>query len=229
MMDDRTNWNITVLPASAISSQAWWQDLHSMIIASFQRKDIQAFPPTWTRLNADPAAGGAGLAAELSANGQLAVIFDEDGKPVACGGVLPFRGQDWIEDVQSTDSAAQNTATAKEEDNATRKWSISFLYPQAREAGQDWELCCVCVNPSHRGRGLSHLLLQTIEDIIKAKGGRRLIANYSLEETGDYWPRMRFNIPLGDVTVLNKGFTHTPGLEGLREDIHFKMMAKVLE
>ena len=208
--------------SASLSTQTWWSDLHEMIISAFQRKDIQAFPPTWTRLNSDPALGAKGLAEELGPHGQLVVVF-ADSKPVACSGILPFRGEDWINEIRSADSEAQA---------ANGEVTKSSLHPQAQDATKavmDWEICCFCVHPSYRKRGLGRLLLDSLSDLSKLKGGERLIANYSIEETGDFWPSIGFTQQIGTGSVLEKGFTHTPGMEGLREDIHFKMSAKTLQ
>lgn len=211
-----------VVPGRSVPTQWWWPALHSTIIAAFQRKDIQAFPPTWTRLNPDAATGAEGLADELGPHGQLVVIF-EDKNPIACSGVLPFRGEDWTKDVRSADSEAE-----------VANGEITKSIPHAADdesdvVTKDWEICCFCVHPNHRGQGLARQLLDTVLSTIMRTGAKRLIANYSLEETGAFWPRMGFTQPIGTGSVLKKGFTHTAGMEGLRDDIHFKMTAKNVE
>ncbi|KAK5121186.1 hypothetical protein LTR85_005670 [Meristemomyces frigidus] len=213
---------IVVVRSASISTQPWWPDLHSAIITAFKRKDIQAFPPAWTRLNPDPTIGAEGLAKELGPYGQLVVVL-ENGTPIACSGVLPFRGEDWTKEVRSVSSDAQL---------ANGEVTKPNLHPQAQRVDgviADWEICCFCVHPSYRGRGLARLLLDTIMSTIKLRGAGKLIANYSIEETGDFWPRMGFTQPIGTGSVLKKGFTHTPGMEGLRDDIHFKMSANIAD
>ena len=92
----------------------------------------------------------------------------------------------------------------------------------------DWEICCFCVDPRYRKLGLSRVLLTALIQVLEPLGAERLLANYSVEETGDFWPRMGFAQTLGSDNVLEKGFTHTPGMEGLREDLHFRMSAMLL-
>ncbi|KAK4543966.1 hypothetical protein LTR36_004740 [Oleoguttula mirabilis] len=212
--------DITTVPSSSIPAQPWWPGLHSTIIAAFHRQDTQVFPPTWTRLHSDPATGAEGLATELGPRGQLVVIL-EDGKPIACSGVLPFRGEDWTRSVRGVDCEADYGELTN-----------SNLYPQAmkvKEVIADWEICCFCVHPSRRGRGLARLLLETLTNTIKPQGAVTLIANYAIDEKGGFWPRMGFTQPIGSGSVLSKGFTITPGMEGLRDDVHFRMSAKTVD
>ncbi|EMC99105.1 hypothetical protein BAUCODRAFT_22392 [Baudoinia panamericana UAMH 10762] len=180
--------DVRVVSGHSLPTHPWWLDLHQTIITAYKRKDIQAFPLSWTRLPSNPAHGAEGLATELGPHGDIVVVF-EDGKPIACSGVLPFRGENWMSGVDDRDSEA---AVAKGE------ITKPTLEPQPKL--------------------IAH---------IKPEGGKRLIANYSIEETGNFWPKMGFTVPVGSGSVLKKGFTHTPGTEGLKEDLHFRMGAKV--
>ena len=191
-----------------------------MIIESFLHKDFSAFPPTWTRLNTDTAKGADGLARELGDSGHMFAVFKDGGDPIACTGVLPFRGENWINDAEKEGDAkvAKGEVTKIEGvSNAPNENSIP-----------DWETCCFCVHPSQRGQGLTHLLLAELVAFIKPKGAKRLLSNYAIEETGELWPRLGFEVIPGAGGMLPKGFQTDPNKEGLREDIHFKMGAKAL-
>lgn len=72
--------------------QPWWQSLHIMINDAFHNKRHSVYPPSWLRLDADPNRAAEGLSHELGPNGHFAVVLSEERKPIACGGVLPYRG-----------------------------------------------------------------------------------------------------------------------------------------
>lgn len=201
---------IAFFPSASLPNQPWASALHNTIIKAFKRKDIQAFPPSWTRLHQDPAIGIDRLAGELGPDGYLAVAF-VNGYPVGCGGILPFRGNDWINKEKSAD-AAPGEIIAQD--------SVPNLQPAVAD---EFEICCFCVHPDYRRQGLSKLLINTIAAAAREKGGKRLAVNYSVEETGDYWPRLGFEEIPGATSTLEKGFTHTVGMEGLRDDIHFQI------
>lgn len=226
-MASRENSSLQIVPGSSLPIQPWWPDLHAMIIAAFKKKDVQAFPPSWTRLDANSRLGAEGLAKELGEEGILVAAF-LNSKPVACSGVLPFRGEDWINDVKSAESEA-NVANG-ELTKANPETAFSHLY-ESDSGGKkfrDWEICCFCVHPDHRYLGLSRLILTTLIDLVRSKGAEKLVTNYSIEETGDYWPSMGFKNAIGKGSIVKKGWTHTAGMEGLREDLHFRMSAMEL-
>ncbi|KAI7328177.1 hypothetical protein KC315_g6772 [Hortaea werneckii] len=200
--------NIITIPSHLIPSQPWWPDLHSTIIRASKRNDIQAFPPTWTRPNPDPALGANGLAKELGPSGSLVVLFDRHETPVACSGVLPSRGEDWINE---TSAAHSNGLRNVRDETAT---ASPTLPARLSENTTDWQICCFCVDPGYRKLGLSRVLLTALIQVLEQLGAERLLANYSIEETGDFWPRMGFMQTIGSDNVLEKGFTHTPGVEG---------------
>jgi GNAT superfamily N-acetyltransferase len=206
---------INIVPAHSLWGQPWAESLHSTIIRSFTRKDIQAFPPSWTRLNPDPASGISGLSQELGAHGHIAVLL-ADSEAVGCGGFLPFRGNDWINKEQSVEDAPNDLTTANGKSE------------QGYSSTPEWEICCFCIHPDHRKQGLSKTLLKAIEAAIRQQGGQRLAANFSTIETGDFWLRADFKPIPGATSILKKGFTHTLGMEGLREDIHFQVGMKQL-
>lgn len=209
---------IIILPASSLPDQPWAESLHVRIIEAFQRKDLQAFPPSWTRLDPDPTIGINHLAIqELGPKRSIAVILI-DGGPAGCGGVLPFRGNDWINKEKSVDELPGETTASDPHAHADR------LHHETEE----WEICCFCIHPMYRKLGLSKILLDAMQTDIRRKGGKRLAANYSKEETGDYWPRLGFKAVPGATSMLKKGFTHTVGMEGLREDLHFQVAMKEL-
>ncbi|GAB1729155.1 hypothetical protein NU195Hw_g6011t1 [Hortaea werneckii] len=216
--------NIITIPSHLIPSQPWWPDLHSTIIKAFKRNDIPAFPPTWTRLNSDPVLGANGLAKELGPSSSLVVLFEDD-LPVACSGILPSRGENWINE---TSEAHYNGRRNVRDETATASPTLPAKSSDLDGTISDWEICCFCVDPRYRKLGLSRVLLTVLLQVLEPLGARRLIANYSIEETGDFWPRMGFSQTIGPDNVLEKGFTHTPGMEGLREDLHFRMSAMPL-
>jgi GNAT superfamily N-acetyltransferase len=206
---------VLTLPSGSLTTQLWAESLHSTIIKAFKREDIQAFPPSWTRLDPNPDIGIDRLAGELGPLGYLTVIL-VDGQPAGCGGFLPFRGSDWINRVRSVESPGGNSNPEQASGNSCDA-PIS-----------EWEICCFCVHPEYRSQGLSRLILEVIISAVREKGGKRLASNYSEEETGDFWPRLDFEPVPGATSTLKKGFTHTIGMEGLREDIHFQVAVKEL-
>ena len=217
-MAERTFYDTVLVPGNALPSQIWWPTLHQIIIEAFRVKDYSVFPPTWTRLNADPAKGAEGLAQELGMNGSLVVAFSEDGHPVACGGVLPFRGEDWI------GPAGENRGL----NHTIEKFTMPAVDCSPSESFKDWEVCCFCINPSARGQGLSQQLLDAMITLIKTKGAERLLAHYAVDETGDFWTKMGFDVVPNADSTLPKGFQVDPEKEGLKAEVHFKMAARAL-
>lgn len=205
---------ITV-PASTLWGQPWAESLHSTVIQAFKRKDIQAFPLSWTRLNPDPAIGISGLGQELGDRGHIVVLL-LDGQAIGCSGLLPFRGNDWI----NKDKSQSELLEDSEFPNSERE--------QPHTSPEEWEVCCFCVHPNYRYQGLSKMLLKAVEAAVRDQSGQRLAVNYSSIETKDFWPRAGFQSIPGATSVLKKGFTHTVGMEGLREDIHFQVAIKQL-
>ena len=203
---------IIIVPSRSLPTQPWWPELHPIIIESFLNKNYSVFPPTWTRLDLDIIKGAEGLANELGDNGHFAVAFTKENKPVACGGVLPFRGENWINEAFTKTDAELSQTVVKTGDGAI---------PQ-------WEICCFCVQPAARGTGLSHQLIDNLVDFIKAKGATKLFTNYAKDETGRFWPRMGFEVIPGAGGMLPKGFQTDPAKEGLRADIHFGMGVKTI-
>ncbi|RMY24279.1 hypothetical protein D0866_11432 [Hortaea werneckii] len=157
----------------------WWPDLHSTIIKAFKRNDIQAFPPTWTRLNPDLVLGASGLAKELEPSGSLVVLFD-DGIPVACSGVLPSRGENWINE---TSDAHHNGRRNVRDETATASPTFPAKLSPESTIITDWEIWCFCVDPRYRKLGLSRVLLTASRQVLEPLGAERLVANYSIEET----------------------------------------------
>lgn len=209
---------IVILSSSSLPKQPWAKALHSSIIEAFQREDIQAFPPSWTRLDPNPAIGISRLAEELGPYGYLAVVL-ADGEPVGCGGFLPCRGNDWINKEKKADNTPEDVKTSQSGANVDKP----------RHVFTEWEICCFCIHPRHRKLGLSKALLNAMETSIRKNGGKRLATNFSKVETGYYWPRLGFEPVPGATSILKKGFTHTVGMEGLREDLHFQVAMKELQ
>lgn len=205
-----------IAPVTSLASQPWWQQLHGVIITAFLHKPENAsvFPPDWKRLPDDPTAAAQSFASELGGHGHLIVLM-LDGQPVASSGVLPYRGATWISDAQSgkSDIETANTAATRTPD----------------EGAPSWEVCCFCVSPPYRRRGLSRRLLNILESFVKDQGAKRLYANYAEIETGNFWPRMGFVAIPGAGGVLKKGFKAHPDKEGLRADIVFTMAVKSLK
>ena len=192
-----------------------------MIVAAFLKNKFSAFPSTWTRLNDDTQKGAEGLAQELGDKGHIIIISSDEGTPVACSGVLPFRGENWINDIDHK----SDVELAKGEIAGTGGGTSA---PQTENQIVDWETCCFCIHPSARGLGISHQLLDTLVAFIKPKGAKRLMSNYSVEETGEFWAKLGFEVVPGAGGVWPKGFKIDQEKEGLREDVHFKMGAKRL-
>ena len=161
-----------------------------------------------------------GLSEELGPKGHLAVIFSNERKPIASSGVLPFRGDNWINEAFKKGDAELGNGEVKEAKFDSTEPDTDMI--------ADWETCCFCVHPSQRGRGLSHQLIDLLSEVIKPKGAKRLLSNYSIDETGDFWPKLGFEVIPGAGGMLPKGFQTDPQKEGLREDVYFKMGAKVL-
>ncbi|WPH03277.1 Hypothetical protein R9X50_00615400 [Acrodontium crateriforme] len=207
---------IIIVRGPELSAQPWWNAVHRLIIASFETKEEQVFPPSWKRLNQDPQIAAYKLGNdELGPRGHFAIVFEND-KPVACGGVLPFRGENWINHVESDE--LRKAKVSNSELQTEEEFSVS---PEEKIA--NWEICCFCVSPAHRRKGLSHILIEALLDFVKPRGAKRLVSNYSIKETGNFWSKMGFVTIPGAGGVLKKGFTHTGGMEGLRADIHFRM------
>lgn len=196
---------IIIVPGPSISEQQWWPQVHALVNGAYEFKDLSMFPPTWYRLNLDPIKGAKGLAAELGNEGHLAVAFDEAQQPIACGGMLPFRGEKWIQSAFEKKSDAEIANGAR----------------PATVLPSDWETCCWCVGPSARGQGLSRRILQEVIDFLKPRGAQRLYSNYVMAETGDFWPKLGFVSVPGAGGMLPKGWQKNPAEEGLRADIHF--------
>lgn len=208
--------SIVTVPAHSLSSQEWWKALHLTINTSFKNEDFAAYPPTWNRLPRDSNLAANKLGEELGPNGFIAVALAL-GSPIACAGALPFRGNDWINKVKSADDV---------------EGGDTIVSGAGQLSGHDrievWELCCVCVHPRYRGSGLSTKLIQTVEDLIRPQGAKRLCSVYVSEETGLYWPHLGFETVPGAGGVLKKGFVAEPGMPGLMADIHFAMGCKGL-
>ena len=206
----------SLVPAASVAAQSWWPPAHKLIIEAFLHKpeNVTVFPPDWKRLADDQAAAAQGLASELGDRGHFAVML-ENGQPIACGGVLPYRGDSWIEDAQSGKSDADIANSV----GANSRGEGKIL---------EWEVCCFCVLPLQRKKGISRRLLAFLEDFIKARGARRLYASYAEIETGAFWPRMGFEVIPGAGGMLKKGFQIDPAKEGLRGDVVFKMAVKLL-
>lgn len=211
-----------VVPSGALPDQPWANALHTTINQAYlyTRKDIDAFPANWGRLDPHPEKGIKGLAQELTPLGSLVVLFEGE-MVVACGGFEPFRGVDWINKEKSANETLTEIFFA---DSSTKAQPP----PPSGEIIKDWDVCCFCVHPTYRRSGLSKTLLRSVEDAVKQRGGERLMACYCIAETGDYWPRMGFETMPGSESMLKKGFTYAVGTEGLREDLHFLMGAKAL-
>ncbi|KAK6430600.1 hypothetical protein LTR95_013247 [Oleoguttula sp. CCFEE 5521] len=204
-----SNTRTEVHPSASLPSLSHAPALHNLILTSYKRKDIQAFPPGWYRLAPNVTQGLSDLGHELGPNGSLVVLLNQKGEPLACAGLEPHRGLNWISHVPKHGDSARGTASDR--------------HPQATPDSTGWEICCFCVSPEHRGQGLARQLIDVLCDQTKLRGGRELYANYSVVETGNFWTRMGFVDVEGGESVLGKGFTHTEGMEGLKEDLHFKV------
>lgn len=207
---------ITTVPAASIATESYWAKLHSVIIAAFLHKpdNVTVFPPDWKRLPDDPTTAAHSLASELGDRGHLAVVL-ENGEPIACSGILPYRGDAWIDEAQrgKSDADIANAASSRETGDKVA----------------DWEICCFCVSPSYRQQGLSHSLLSYLESFVRPRGSKRLYANYAEIETGSFWPRMGFDVIPGAGGTLKKGFQVDPEKEGLRGDVVFRVAVKRFE
>lgn len=217
----KSNPNLIIVSSAFLPSQHWWPDLYSMIIASVLNKNICVYPPTWMRLREEPQQGALGLAQELGVDGCIAVVFSSHrGSPIACSGILHlFRGKNWIYETSEEKSNAEVTLSTA--DGSTSD-------SDGKEVAADWRICCFCVHPLHRGRGLSYLLLDSLITFLKAKGAKRLLSTYSARETGEFWRKLGFEVIPGVGRMLPKGYKADPEKEGLKESIIFKIGVKVL-
>ena len=211
---------ITIVPGTSLPDQSWWPQLHTVIIESFRNKKSSVYPPTWTRLDPDPVKGAAGLSKELGADGHYAVLISNDGVPVAGGGVLPYRGDNWINEAFSkSDKVALNPPTTNAIEEST---AGTTNIP-------DWEVCCFCVHPSERGKGHSTKLIDALLRLIASKGAQRLFSNYAVDETGNFWSKLGFELVPAAGGMLPIGFKVDPQKEGLRANVYFKMGVKMLQ
>lgn len=233
---------IILVRGDTLPQQPWWKALHSTINQAFKSKNHDVFPPSWNRLPENSKVAAQKLKAELGPNGVIAVVLLVD-RPIACAGALPYRGLEWIDEAnfivkgpdgtqESNGDGKDNTTTTadevpKDEDTPVMIPNMS-LVPPSSAPGTDWELCCVCVHPIHRRVGLSPRLLRALIDHIKPLGARRLMASYAADETGHYWPNMGFEVVEGAGGLLKKGFTHTEGMEGLKQDVRIALGIKEL-
>lgn len=170
-----SNRQTVVVPGPQLGSQPWWPSVHQMINAAYKRKDVHAFPRDWSRLREDPSAGATGLAEELGPQGELLVIFEND-HPIASAGAVPFRGDAWVPSGPGVETDAHVT-------------DGEITQPAPDIVSEDWEVCSFAVHRDRRKEGLSKVLLAELCAFVKAKGAKRLVANYSLEETGNFWPK----------------------------------------
>jgi len=208
------SFSTIIVPGSRILEQPWWTTVHRTIIEAFlgNSKGNIAFPKDWKRLPDDPAATQ-GLASELGDSGHLIVLLDsQTSTPIACTGVLPYRGKDWLAYAQ----------------NGKGNADIANSAVISRDELIDWEVCCFCIDPSHQGKGLSHSLRKILEDFVRSRGGKTLYASYVERDNGRFWPAMGFRVIPDAGSVLRKGFKAHPDREGLREDVTFAVAVKAL-
>lgn len=172
-------------------------------------------PPDWKRLPDESKLAARHFASELGNHGHMIVLLDEiTSAPIASTGVLPYRGKDWLGNAQRGMSDA---------DIANRVFASA-----GGDGVPDWKVCCFCVDPSYRGKGLSHYLLRALEKSIKHRGAKRLYASYAEVENGSFWPRMGSEVIPDAGSTLRKGFQIDPVKEGLRADLAFSLAAKTL-
>lgn len=195
----------TATPGSFIPKQPWWEALHRMINTSFEAKPVQLFPEEWKRLPTHSEEAALSLKGDLGEDGLMSVAF-ADGEPIACAGAAPFRGFKLVErqhpnqeDVSSSPSPPETTGHA------------------------DWEILYFCISPSHRGKGLSTPLLKALSEAIVPLGAKRLLSNYVIAETGDFWPRLGFTTIPGYEGIIRKGHIPGPDLPALEWEIHTRM------
>ncbi|KAF7197636.1 hypothetical protein HII31_01042 [Pseudocercospora fuligena] len=203
---------IVVVPGPSLPSQPWWKALHLTIETSFQNKDFAAFPPTWTRLSPNSKLAAEKLAEELGPRGLIAVVLLVD-RPIACAGALPFRGDNWIDDVESADETSaeiqnRGDGTAHGETVIGGFDTVPNQKALPDPSQHDWELCCVCVHPLHRKIGLSVKVLEAISNAVKSLGARRLMTNYVIEETGMYWPHLGYSPWVARLSELMQSAVH---------------------
>lgn len=101
------------------------------------------------------------------------VVFKDDKS-------LASSGEDCTKHVPS--AAAETQVTTSELNNPNEHPKAEYV----RSRFADWEICCFCVHPPQRRRGPSRLLVESLQDLVRSEGPARLVANYSVEGTGDY-------------------------------------------
>lgn len=214
---------VVLVPAHSLLGHPWWRALHQAIIRSYQSKEVQAFPPTWTRLNAEPDVAAQEFLQELKDDGQLAVVLLGD-TPVACGGIRrfqdSFKATRMRHDPNGLGATEGQPLPGTAVEDLTQPIVATAADLSLPESGKDWGISCFCVLPEHRHRGLGRKLLQSLAVFVKARGARRLLADWVVEETSEYWRKLGFVVIPGTNHVLRKGYTPTPGLAGLPRDIH---------
>lgn len=216
---------IVVVPGRDLPVQPWWPRLHSTILAAFASKRTSAFPETWSRLHPDPLLAGPSLAKELGPHGLMVVAFIDE-QPVACAGIEPFRGENWIAEERAAESVKEEGGAAAEMENGNVV--AVAQQPTSKLTTDSWELCCVATHPAYMGRGLCAQILKRIEALVRERGARRLIAQYMLTNEGSYWSKVGYTTMPGAGGKVEKGWTHIPGAEGLRENVYLAMGEKVL-
>lgn len=195
----------TAIPGASIAKQPWWEALHRMINTSFEVKPVQLFPEEWKRLPTDAQRAAESLKADLGEDGLMIVAF-ADGEPIACAGAAPFRGFRIVQRLHSDQDA------------------LSTSPPAPQTTGHaDWEILYFCISPNHRGKRLSTPLLKTLSEAIVPLGANRLLSNYVIAETGDFWPCLGFTTISGHEGIIRKGYIPGPGLPALEWDIHTRM------
>lgn len=195
----------TAIPGASIPKQPWWEALHRMINTSFEAKPVQLFPEEWKRLPTNSERAAESIKADVGQDGLLIVAFTE-GDPIACAGAAPFRGFKIVERLHTD---AENI-------------SLSPSPPQAT-GHADWEILYFCVSPNCRGKRLSTPLLKALSEAIVPLGAKRLLSNYVVAETGDFWPRLGFTTIPGHEGIIRKGYIPGLGLPSLEWDIHTRM------
>ena len=117
---------LSIVPAATLATQPWWPQTSRSNHRSLSRQGQRMSQPSHqTGQRLCGRAGGSraeGLSSELGDRGHLAVVYWNTSQPIACGGVLPYRGDSWIRRCAEVEKADADIANAANSDLILTHW-----------------------------------------------------------------------------------------------------------